>query len=545
MEMTMKKLYTLVLAVTSLFALAACSDEAFDSKYYDPSKTTTVTCDKIMTGAFMAGRDYTFNAYWRMYTWDYNFGKLAQTIGFNNNSGSVYYINDGYSSDRWGNFYKILAQYRLMEKVYNGESAAEQADDRIFLALTEVFMYDHLSQIVDLFGPVPFTKAGTLGTTGNLSESYPAYDSDVELYKMMLTKLDALYNEISSAKTSVSSTVSAKLKNQDFINGGDLDRWLKYANSLRLRLGVHVAAQGALTSEGKAAVASAAGRALISNNEESIVVKSDYDGFKYWENFRDSFKDINNTASQKMIDAMQVTGKDDPRLKVIYTPGLGAEGKFNGKSTSETTDEQNARDELGNNIQTKYYASLDSASFTANGLLVSPVLSAAETYFLLAESYQQGYASGNAKDAFKKGVFCSIQQYYDQNINSDQTNISIPEHTYKATEAERPSEADCLAYAEEVWNTYSNKLEAIMTQKWLHFGIMQATQAWTDIRRTGYPQLDYPEDKGSGVKVNNIRQRVAYPEVEAANNTANYQANLSNVNNDSVYYVLFWAKELK
>ena len=83
-----------------------------------------------------------------------------------------------------------------------------------------------------------------------------------------------------------------------------------------------------------------------------------------------------------------------------------------------------------------------------------------------------------------------------------------------------------------------------MTQKWLHFGIMQPTQAWTDIRRTGYPKLSYPEDKGASVIVNNIPQRVKYPNSEVTNNKANYEANTANFKDD-YYTVLFWAKKLQ
>ena len=84
-----------------------------------------------------------------------------------------------------------------------------------------------------------------------------------------------------------------------------------------------------------------------------------------------------------------------------------------------------------------------------------------------------------------------------------------------------------------------------MTQKWAHFGITQPTQAWTDIRRTGYPALTYPTDTGSGVKVANIVNRVKYPNIEATNNTANYEANKSNVGGDDANFTLFWAKSLK
>ena len=102
-----------------------------------------------------------------------------------------------------------------------------------------------------------------------------------------------------------------------------------------------------------------------------------------------------------------------------------------------------------------------------------------------------------------------------------------------------------LTIAGNLWNAYTNKMEGIMTQKWAHFGIIQPTQAWTDIRRTGYPALIYPTDKGTGVKIANIPNRVKYPSVEVDNNTDNYNANKENVGGDTPEFVLFWAKKLQ
>lgn len=542
----MKKLYSLILGVVILAGFASCKVDDFNSKYYDPAKTTVVTCDKLMTGAFMSGNGYTFNAYWRMYTWDNYFGKLAQTIGPNVDSGSMYYINDGYANDRWNGFYDILRQYRVMQKQYESETAEEQKEDRIFLALTEVFLYDHLSQLVDIWGPVPFHKAGFLGVTGDLASSYPEYDSDVDLYKEMLTNLDALYSEIGSLNSSISGMTKTKLVAQDYLNGGDLEKWQMYCNALLLRLGIHVAAQGSLTSDGKSAVAKAASRTLPLTWEESIVAKADFDGFNYWENFRDGYKDINNVSSQAVIDAFQVTGVDDPRLPLVYFPD--ALGVFKGKSMQETAADQSAISEIENKgYDSRVYARLNAATFTYNNLFVSPIVSAAEVNFLLAEAYQQGYASGNAESAFKKAIVESYHQYFELNSKSDQSKASPTggEYLYKATDADMVSDADMLAFADDIWNAYPTKMEAIMTQKWAHFGIIQATQAWTDIRRTGYPVLTYPKDGGAGVTVTGIVQRVKYPNTEASNNTENYNAAKGNVDGDSRDFVLFWAKKLQ
>lgn len=536
----MKKIYTLILTLVALTALFSCSKKDFDDKYYNPSKTTSVTPDKMMTGAFMAGRDYTFNAYWRMYTWDNYFGKLSQTIGFGVQSGTMYYVNDGYASDRWGNFYKLLTQYRVAKKLLDAEDESVQKVDRIFVALIEVFLYDHLSQMIDIWGPIPFNEAGFLGLTSDMANAYAAYDSDVDLYRMMLNNLDALYTEILDIKDNRPEVLTV-LKRQDFLNGGDLDKWLMYCNALRLRLGVHVSAQGSLTADGRKAVASAAGRVLPTDWASSIKAISDFDGFNYWENFRDSYKDINHVANQKIIDAMQIAGENDPRLPVIYVPNEA--GDYFGEYITETTEEQNEHNTY-NGYEDRYYAGLNGATFTYNNLLQSPVFSAAEAYFLLAEAFQQGYASGNAKDAFVKGIVASTEQYFNQNVNSDQSKGSNSEYFKKFSADDIPSTADVEAYANKVWDSYNDKMEAIMTQKWLHFGIMQPTQAWTDIRRTGYPKLDYPEDKGASVIVSNIPQRVKYPNSEKTNNKANYDANAQNIADD-YYTTLFWAKKLQ
>ena len=560
----MKKIFaSILIAVAALSVLSSCSNKRFNDLYPDPSKTSTVTCDKLMTGTFYAGNQNTFNSYWRMYTWDNYFGKLAQTIGFSNNSGSVYYINDGYANDRWNNFYDVLRNFRVLENTYNNETADEQAQDRIFLDVAEIFVLDHATQLVDIWGDIPFSKACYLGITGDVAASYPAYDTGADVYKYALTRLDAIYTDIASLQNSISGTTASKLVAQDFINGGDLDLWLRYCNTLMLRLGVHVSAQGTLVSEGKAAVTKAAGRLLVTDLSNTIEVESDSDGFHYDENFRDGFKDINNTANQQMIDAMQITGMEDPRLKVIYVPTQtayipGAEadpedvayeaGEYFGRSTLETDKQQQVRGGGTHNTEaTRYYARLNGRTFTYNNFMVSPIISAAEAWFLLAEAYQQGYASGSAETAFKKGVEMSIKAYYTSNILSEDTGratISVDQaNDFQAVEL--PSDAEISDYADAVWAVYADKMEGIMTQKWLHFGIMQATQAWTDIRRTGYPVLYYPKDGADNNGYPTVTQRVKYPNSEYANNNANYKAAAANCDNDSAYSVLFWAKKVE
>ena len=537
----MKKIFALTLGITVLMSLFSCTKEDFDSKYYDPSKTTTVTCDKLLSGVLYVGceqyKSFGYNTYWRLYTWEGFFAQLTQQRGFTNNSGGVYFLQDGWATDRWNNFYETLAQFRLLQNTF--ENSTDQDTDGIFVACAEVFVLDQLSQLVDVFGPVPYSKAGFLGVTGDLSSSYPAYDNDEELYGMMLDRLGELYNTINGYASNPSPMVSAKMNAQDFLNKGDLDKWLRYANSLRLRLATHVAAQGSLTGKAKTVIAECAGRKLADSMENGIFGAVDVltnNSGMFWEWYRDGFAGDgkNVTASQKLIDAMQVTGSDDPRLKVIYNPN--AAGQFVGKHVGEKKADQDAADTKG--WRERVYATLDSVTFITNSCMKNPVVSPAETWFLLAEARQAYGLSGSAEQAFKNGVKQSILEWYDRNMTSVAHNMNPFTH-YKATAV--PSDAEIEAYANAVWGKYSNKLEAIMTQKWVHMGLMNAHESWTDIRRTGYPALTYPEDTQSQTN-RTIIQRVLYPIVERTNNKANYEANTFKDDNSTV---LFWAKELK
>ena len=542
----MKKIFALTLGLTVLMSVFSCSKKDFDSRYADPSKTSTVTCGKLMTGAFFTACDtykgFGYNTYWRLYTWEGFFSQVNQQRGFNNNSGAVYFIQDGWASDRWDNFYKLLAQYRLMEATFEAESDSDKENDRIFLDLTKVFLYDHLAQMCDAFGPVPFSEAGYLGITGVLSTSYPAYDSDEKLYEMMIDELGDLYQSISKAKTNSTAFVKASLQAQDFINKGDLDKWARYANSLRLRLAVHVAAKGSLTAKAQAAIKECVQRPMVDSMANGIFgevsAENTGDG-KFYEWYKEGFSGDgkNRTASQAMIDAMQITGVDDPRLKIIYHPN--AEGEFIGKSVFEDSADQSKYDAISE-WGKRHYATLDSVTFIANGLMKNPIFTPAENYFLLAEAYEEGYANGDPKDAFIKAVVLSIEEWFDRNMTAEDVGAYGFKTHYQAKEA--PSALVSAAYAAAVWNEYDDPLEAIMTQKWIHLGIMGAHESFTDIRRTGYPALAYPTDT-QAQRNPNIIQRVLYPLTEKNNNTANYNAITSTFKDDNST-VLFWATPL-
>jgi hypothetical protein len=532
----MKKIYLFLIAVVAVLSFGSCTDSEYTDKYTDPSKTGVAYCDKLMTGVFYTGRTYTFNSYWRQYTWDNPvLGRYAQTIGFMNASGSLYSANDSYANDRWVHFYNTLTQFRVLQNTYEGLSDTEKATYRIFMDLSEVFVYDHLSQIVDTFGDAPFEQAGYLAITGNVADSYPVYDKATTLYTTMLDRLGELYTDIHSLNGNLDKQASSALPIQDFINYGDLGKWERYCNSLRLRLAVRVASQGDLATKGKEVVAEIlnGNYPLVSSLDETIKLDSnseDTGNFFNPDDLRTGYID-QSRASQAMLDVLTkaVSDEYDPRLPIMYSKN--AAGEYKGYSTSETYDEQELN-ALKPESQ-RVYSRIDSTTVMYNTSFVSPILTAAEVDFLKAEAYQKGWASGDAKSAFKSGILHSAEFYFMENEISPSN---------AGTKMDMPAESVILDYAEKAWNAASDKEEAIITQKWLNFGYMQSFQAWAEVRRTGYPQLKFNDDPLAQV-LKTLPSRVRYPSSERSYNTTNYNAQVQSMGGtDDAYIKLFWAK---
>ena len=540
----MKNIKSLIAGLCGVVALTtACSDSDYTEKYDNPAQTTKVTCDRLMTGTLYYGREYTFNSYWRMYTWDNGIiGKYAQTIGFTNANNSMWSAQDSYVGNRWENFYGVLAQFRVLEKTFNELSPEQQKVNLAYRDIAEVFVLDHLAQLLDAFGSVPFHKAGFLGITGDVVNSYPEYDSDVDLYKHILDRLGVLSTELAGVAANTPTVVASALPQQDFLNHGELKRWVKYANALRLRAAVRVATQGDLQAEGKKVVAEVLGKELPASCDattdwpagENIVATPDMDGFNYYQNFRDGYKD-HSRASQAMLD---VLGADDPRLPVMYSKN--AAGEYKGLSTHEALDVQETNTSLPE--ARRVYSRIDSTLFYENKNMLSPIVTVAEVDFLRAEARQRGWASGDAKQAFVDGVWHSTQFYFTQNMNSELVTTGVTSYHASAV----PAEADVRAYASKIWDAATDKLDLIVSQKWLNFGFFQPSQAWAEVRRTGYPSgLYFPED-GQAQLFKTVPARVRYPSVEQNNNSKNYQKALEKLNaKDAVNYAytkLFWAK---
>lgn len=368
--MQLMKRTTISLALGAILTLSACSEYDFDSKYEDPSKVTTVSISNLMVGVFQRVKDYDLYEYNRFFSFDSQFvGKYAQTFGYTYSS-SMYtpgYIP--YIDSQWDNLYSALTQLRKLESLYNEESAGQQEQDEAFLLAARLQVYDFFAATVDIFGDMPFSKACTLPLTNDVQQSYAPYDKAEDIYRTILTELKDMAPRFRTIP------VPRNFSTQDFINWGDMDKWERYANSLRLRLAMRVASQGELTEEGRTAIKEILENPtlypLIEEQENNVFIVNQKSGqlnFTAGSGLGDWV--TNRLASGPLIDRMlnhgnydmeskdPLTGSyvkdtDDPRILLYYNPV-----KIVNRNTGQTDEHRylgadiNVSDEL-----TEYYNS--------------------------------------------------------------------------------------------------------------------------------------------------------------------------------------------
>lgn len=270
----MKKIISnVIVCLMFVIAFNACSDSEFDKHFKDSEKTQVVTIEKLMSGTFESSNRYTMPWYWRYYTFEIpQTGRYTQIMGFINSNEGAYLPRDSYNNDRWSDFYKSLSQFRLLEYTWENMMEPFKSENEIFKHITQIFIYDHLQQIIDCFGDIPYHKAGYLGLTLDIEGSKPSYDSAEELYRLMLTDLKSI-NQYLIDNPPV-SLVAGQIKKQDYINQGDIMAWRRYANSLRLRIACRAAENGPLVTEARTAINEILSDPdtypIVTNNNENI-----------------------------------------------------------------------------------------------------------------------------------------------------------------------------------------------------------------------------------------------------------------------------------
>lgn len=506
-----------------------CQNE-LDNRYLNPEKTTSTTIDKLFTGMLTNNRVWPM--YWEISTFvNWHIGIYTQSVGFLN-SATVYQQNESYIQDRWNDFYRpspngagVMALYRQMQSIYSTLSANQQTKADVFMNAARVILYDQASQMVDLWGDIPFSEAGSLELSGTLV--YPKFDDAKVIYAEAIQNLETIGQYFGTV--SLNADLQGSFTQQDILLGGSVDRWRRYANSLRLRLLMRISMTDETTarSEITPMLADPVNYPLINDinynpghDDVLLAPLTDYTG-----NLHDAFTDWTNYPAPYFMLENVLKPADDLRIPVLFDKyGSVVDNQFVQNTDYKALPLNLSR--IDQQAVLTQYAVLDSTTFLYNNKLPGVLMTASEVNFLKAEAYER-WGGGQAQDEYLKGIRNSIIfYYYLNNLNPSRVKTVPP----SATELDNfLTNSLSIQYQ----GSSDEKLKLIATQKWIHFGFLQSVQSWSEYRRTSYPQLNFTP---ASSEYNLPPSRLTYPQSEKNNNT-NYAQVASK---DSRNAGIFW-----
>ena len=410
----------------------------------------------------------------------------------------------------------------VMQEVYPYfRGVVNNTEDEAAIALARLFRIAIMHRMTDTYGPIPYSKV-----IEDSSESLTvAYDSQETVYMKMFEELDAVI-----AALHANEQMSAEaFRKSDNVYYGDIKKWIKYANSLKLRMAMRLSYVKSDIAQKKAEEAVADG--VILDNADNAYMHAPENRvaliYNDWGDHR---------VGADIISYMN--GYKDPRRAVMFT-----QGTWNKKT-----------DYYGMRIGTDPTNKSAMVSTYSNQIVDSKTpylwMNAAEVTFLRAEGALRGWAmQGDAKDLYEKAVKLSFEERGATGVDTylaDETLVPAGHlNDPRGAKYNYDRQTDVKIKWNDADGTEKN-LERIITQKWIA-NFPMGLEAWAEFRRTGYPELAPAIDNLSGgVISDNFRglRRLRYPYTERNLNKSNYDkavALLGGTDNESVD--LFWTKK--
>lgn len=426
----------------------------------------------------------------------------------------------------------------IIPKIYPSlKDLKASTTDPVPLAVGEVIKVIAMLRVTDAYGPIPYSK---IGEDGKLETPY---DSQEQVYTKMFEELDAAIATLTANRTNDFTA------NADMVYGGKAEKWVKLANSIKLRMAIRIADVSPTLAQQKAQEAATHEIGTMTVNEDNAFMT-----VAVTNPFRKVMYEFNEGDSRISADITSyMNGYEDPRCSKYFTLSAFTKDEFQGKPITE-----NGYYGLRSGIQipgnvVKHYTNMNVQD---NSKILW--MNAAECAFLKAEGAMRGWnmgaptggaASSAAEGFYNMGIRLSFAQW-----GADGADTYLANETLKPQVYEDPMGSFNYDKATSVitikWKNVSGmdpeNLERIITQKWIaNFPL--GLEAWSEYRRTGYPHLMEVMVNNSGGTVDSERmaRRLYYPQSERTNNTANLNDAISKYLNgpDNMGTDVWWAKK--
>ncbi|GHE28365.1 SusD/RagB family nutrient-binding outer membrane lipoprotein [Sphingobacterium griseoflavum] len=380
----------------------------------------------------------------------------------------------------WESTYNNLLYYKEILDQANAEDA------RFYAGIAKIMMAHHYFTLVDFYNNVPFDDA-----LKGSAVLHPRYEAGQDVYQKSIQLINDGIEDVKVA--------SLLPTTDDVLFRGDKVKWARFGNTLKLRALLRqseIAAQSSYIADEVSKIVQEGSGFILEDAQVNpgylnTVGKMNpmYETY-YRNNAGVAVANYANIRPTNYLISMYKE-RNDPRLAQIYT---AVDGDFKGVI-------------FGNNTIDNAYAAQNTSALkgpvenanSAAGVIKSfsqatVMISLSEANFLQAEAIARGWISGSLEQVYRSAVQASFNYLFNvSNYNIDtyltDRNVDI--------------------------NNATNKIERIITQKWLALAGINNMQAWNDHRRLGYPAFP---NSATATNPTTFPLRFMYPETELNTN---------------------------
>ena len=549
-----KSYLIILLAIVAPLITVSCSDNYMNDMNTDPSKAATIDPNaQLTTAELQTYGDLSMVEIYRNYF--YAFSQQLMGCWNTTNYGGRHTVDNQEMSRMWTTLYpNAIKNLTDGEIRTNGNNAKSNVN-----AAMRVYRVYLMSIITDTYGNVPYSEAG-LGFYGGITN--PKYDLQKDIYADFFQQLDTATTMLNAAGDKISG---------DVIYKGDVVKWKKLANSLRLRFAMRISDVEPDKAKTEFVKALNADGGIIENSADDALINYMSIAFSFGQ---ESYSDFRGNALSKLLFGNdptnnpsyicstlfnQLNNNNDPRTfsmaRCYYDKLMSSTGTEN---RIDITDEVKTNNKLTPNIPGAFswepwptgFKSDKLTEIAKNNPSVDPnvarevepklannflksdnpgvIITSAEVDFLLAEATLKGWISnkGTVTELYTKGVRAAMDFLSD------------------SYGCDKVSDADFNTYIanNDIGHTAEQAKAAINTQAWiLHF--TNPAECWANVRRSGYPAMKSPKDYGFGQYLtggDDIPVRLCYPVLESSYNKQGYDDALQVMGGKDDWHTHVW-----
>ncbi len=413
--------------ITAAFLLVlvgvSCKKGAFDINSPNPNTPSSVDPSFVLPAALVTSAQLaqggnevfldTWMGYWAI-SGDYS--PNANTL--------TYTINTDFFTNNWDVTYQLLENYKSIEISTDPHQA-------YFVAIAKIMAAYHYQRLVDLYNNIPYTEALNGGVN-----NYPKFDDASVVYPALVDSLGIAINLINGAPGDAVSP-----DKYDVMFGGHMDEWIKFANTLKLKILMRTAPAIDPSSQ----LSGLTGDDFLGNGEDATVNpgysnSSAAQQSPFWNSMGYNTAGTgttNSTYYRANSYAVNFYNQlNDPRITLFYD--TIADGTVKGRAFGSTALEHNLDiSSVGGSV------GLNKAGI-GKGLLKSPsmdavLLPATESLFLQAEAIQRGYLDGDLETTYEDAIAASfsylgvddVGDAVDAYVTQSNTNANLANSTNK------------------------------------------------------------------------------------------------------------------